>query len=74
MKFTCDKHTILDEISIAQEIISSRNALSVLSNVFLEVNNNTLLIKATDLKVSFESKISISQNLKIFEEYSSKNL
>ena len=59
MKFTCDKHTILDEISIAQEIISSRNALSVLSNVFLEVNDNTLLIKATDLKVGFESKIPV---------------
>lgn len=59
MKFTCNKHSILDEISIAQEIISSRNALSVLSNVFLEADNNTLLIKATDLKVSFESRIPV---------------
>ena len=59
MKFTCDKQSILNEISIAQEIISSRNALSVLSNVFLEVDNNSLTVKATDLKVSFESKIPV---------------
>ena len=59
MKFTCDKNTILREISIAQDIISSRNALSILSNVLLEADNNTLTLKATDLKVGFETKIPV---------------
>ncbi len=59
MKFTCNKDLILKEISIAQEIISSRNSISILSNVLLEADNNTLTIKATDLKVGFETKIPV---------------
>ena len=35
MKFTCSRDDILKEISIAQEVISSKNSLSVLSNVLL---------------------------------------
>ncbi len=57
MKFTCEKNTIQKEISVAQEIISTRNALSILSNVLLVAENNTLTIKATDLKVGFETQI-----------------
>jgi DNA polymerase-3 subunit beta len=60
MKFICDKAVILKEITVAQEIISSRNALSILSNVLLAAENNTLIIKATDLKVGFETKIPIA--------------
>jgi len=60
MKFVCDKAVILKEISIAQEIISSRNALSILSNVMISAENNTLLIKATDLKVGFETRIPVT--------------
>ncbi len=59
MKFTCEKDALIKEISIAQEIISSKNALSILSNVLLEADNNSLSIKATDLKVSFETKIPV---------------
>jgi len=57
MKFICEKSVIVKEISIAQEIISSRNALSILSNVLLEAKDGSLIIKATDLKVGFETKI-----------------
>ncbi|HAX18030.1 MAG TPA: DNA polymerase III subunit beta, partial [Actinobacteria bacterium] len=60
MKFTCSKNAILNEISIAQDIISSRNALSILSNVLIEADNNALTIKATDLKVGFETKIPVA--------------
>ena len=59
MKFTCEKNNLTKEISIAQEIISSKNALSILSNVLLEADNNTLTIKATDLKVGFETSIPV---------------
>jgi len=61
MKFTCSRDLILKEISVAQEIISSRNSLSILSNVLLSVSDNTLLIRATDLKVSFETKIPVDE-------------
>lgn len=59
MKFSCEKELILKEINIAQEIISSRNILSVLSNVLLETSGNTLKIKASDVKVSYESNIEV---------------
>jgi DNA polymerase III subunit beta len=59
MKFTCERDVILREISTAQEIISSRNALSILSNVLLDADNNELTIRATDLKVGFETKLPV---------------
>jgi DNA polymerase-3 subunit beta len=59
MKFTCERDVMLKEISIAQEIISSRNALSILSNVMLSAEENELMIRATDLKVGFETRIPV---------------
>jgi DNA polymerase-3 subunit beta len=59
MKFTCDRDVLIKEITTAQEVISSRNALSILSNVLLHNEDNTLTIRATDLKVSFETKLPV---------------
>ena len=59
MKFTFDKDAMIREIAIAQEIISTKNAGSILSNVLLVAQNNTLSIKATDIKVNFETKIPV---------------
>ncbi|MEW5817362.1 MAG: DNA polymerase III subunit beta [Spirochaetota bacterium] len=59
MKFSCEKNPILKEIATAQDIISSRNVLSILSNVLLDVKESNLIIKATDLKVGFETKIPV---------------
>ncbi len=59
MKFTCERDVILKEITIAHEIISSRNALSILSNVLIHAENKELTIRATDLKVGFETTIPV---------------
>jgi DNA polymerase-3 subunit beta len=59
MKFTCDKNTFSREISFAQEIIASKNALSIMSNVLLVASEGSLSIKATDIKVSFETLIPV---------------
>ena len=59
MKFTCERDKILKEITIAHDIISSKNIISILSNVYLEAVDNKLIIKATDLKVSLESEIPV---------------
>ncbi|HZK19396.1 MAG TPA: DNA polymerase III subunit beta [Treponemataceae bacterium] len=59
MKFLFDKDVMYKEIAIAQEVIATKNALSILSNVLLIAENNTLTIKATDIKVNFETKIPI---------------
>src|SRR5208282_2322417 len=59
MKFTCSRDDILKEVSIAQEVISSRNSLSVLSNVLLTVAKGELKLQATDLKVGFETSLPV---------------
>ncbi|GAB6391852.1 MAG: DNA polymerase III, beta subunit [Treponematales bacterium] len=59
MKFTCEKSVLLKEVAIANEIIASRNAASVLSKMYLEAANDALVIKATDMKVNFETKVPV---------------
>jgi len=59
MKFTCEKNAFAREISFAQEIIASKNALSIMSNVLLVASEGSLSIKATDIKVSFETVIPV---------------
>ena len=60
MKFTCERSVLLKEIAIAQEIIASKNAISILSNIYLEAENDTLIIKSTDIKVNFETKVPVT--------------
>ena len=59
MKFTCDRSVLLKEIAIANEIISSKNAISILSNIFMEAKDGFLTIKATDMKVNFETRVPV---------------
>ncbi|MDR2177404.1 MAG: DNA polymerase III subunit beta [Treponema sp.] len=60
MKFTCERSMLQKEISIAQEIISSKNVVSILSNIYLKTEKDTLFIKATDNKVNFETQIPVT--------------
>ena len=59
MKFIFDRDSLLKEIVIAQEIIANKNVASILSNVLLIADNNSLTIKATDMKINFETKIPV---------------
>lgn len=63
MKFTSERNVLLKEVTIAQEIISVKNAMSILSNVLLEVQDGFLTIKATDLKVAFETRVPVSSSV-----------
>jgi len=60
MKFICERNILLKEISMAQEIIASKNVISILSNIYLEAKNDSLIVKATDLKVNFETKVPVT--------------
>ena len=59
MKFTCDRSILVKELSIANEVISTKNVISILSNVYLEATKGELIIKATDLKVNLETRIPV---------------
>jgi DNA polymerase-3 subunit beta len=50
---------LLKEITIAQEIILSKNAISILSNIYLAAQDGALVIKSTDVKVNFETKVPV---------------
>ena len=60
MRFICERTILLKEINIAQEIIASKSVISILSNIYLEAGDDELIIKATDLKVHFETKIPVT--------------
>ena len=59
MKFTCERSVLLKEIAIANEIIASKNAISILSNILIEAKEGELTVKATDKKVNFETKVPV---------------
>jgi len=60
MRFTFERSILLKEIAIANEIIASKNAISILSNIYLETKEGSLIIKATDRSVNFETKVPVT--------------
>jgi DNA polymerase-3 subunit beta len=60
MKFICERNILLKEVSMAQEIITSKNVISILSNIYLEAGNDSLIIRATDMRVHFETKLPVT--------------
>ena len=64
MKFTIDRDVMLRETAHALEIISTRNTISVLSNVLLSVDNNNLTLRASDLKVNYQARVAVEMERK----------
>jgi DNA polymerase III subunit beta len=60
VKFTVERDAIMREVQVAQEIIASRSNMSILSNVLLQAQDGTLTVRATDLKVSFETSLPVT--------------
>lgn len=59
MKFTFDRDAMIKEISVAQEIITNKSPVSILSNILVIAENNNLTIKATDSTVKFTTIIPV---------------
>jgi len=59
MKFVFDKETLVNEITVAQKIIATKNAATVFSSVYLEAGDNVLIIKAAGLSGTFQTKIPV---------------
>ncbi|MDR0550679.1 MAG: DNA polymerase III subunit beta [Spirochaetaceae bacterium] len=60
MKFTCEKSIMIKEIAIANEIISSKNAISILSYIHLNAADGKLYIKSTDITLNFETNLPVT--------------
>ena len=59
MKFTFDRDAMIKEISIAQEIITNKSPISILSNILVIAEKNSLVIKATDSTVKFTTTVPV---------------
>lgn len=62
MKCKCNTKELVDQLKYAYNFISQRNLMSLLSNIYLEVKDNKLIIKATDKSVGFISKIDVEES------------
>lgn len=59
MKFVFDRDAMIKEIAIAQEIITNKSPVSILSNILVIAENGTLIIKATDSTVKFTTNVPV---------------
>ena len=59
MKFTFERDAMIKEIAIAQEVITTKSPLSILSNILLIAKNNELIIKATDSTLKFTTIVPV---------------
>jgi DNA polymerase-3 subunit beta len=60
MKFSCEKKALVKEIAVAMDIIASKSIISILSNVYLEAEDTTLKIRATDVKVNLSTFLPVT--------------
>src|SRR3989344_441554 len=54
MKFNTKKEQLLNAVSLTSSLATTRSTLPILQNIFLEVKNNQLLVKSTDLDQTLE--------------------
>jgi DNA polymerase-3 subunit beta len=60
MRFNCERSVLLREIALANEFIGSKASISILSNIMLIADKDSLTIRSTDTKVYFETKVPVS--------------
>ena len=57
MKFTVEKNIIFKSLSHAQSIVEKKNTLPILSNILLEVRENSLILSSTDMDISITERL-----------------
>ena len=57
MKFIVTKPVIFKTLSHLQSIVNKKNTLPILSNILIEVENNSLTLSSTDMDISIKETI-----------------
>ena len=57
MQITCSKESFLKVLTVAENVISIKNSISILSNVLIEAKNNKLKISACETKLNLIAEI-----------------
>lgn len=60
MKFSCNQQTLAKALNTVSKAVSARTTLPILKGILLEVNDDELIMTATDLDLSIEKKIQVS--------------
>lgn len=60
MKFSCNQQTLAKALNTVSKAVSTRTTLPILKGILLEVNDDELIMTATDLDLSIEKKIQVS--------------
>lgn len=58
IKLNVKRTELLEALSYAQNFIDKKTTMSILKNIILYTNNGNLIIEATDLEISYQTKIS----------------
>jgi DNA polymerase III subunit beta len=60
LKFSVKKSDFLNPLSNIQTIIDKKTTMTIINNVFIYTDENHLFVEATDLEISYKSKIPCS--------------
>ena len=60
MKFIVEKEVLLSAIQAVQNVISSKGALPILSNILMEIQGDNLRLTATDLDIGISCVIPVN--------------
>jgi len=59
MKFSCQSDQLQKAVNLVEKAISNRTSLPVMENIYLQLENNKLLLRGNDLEVGIEYSIAV---------------
>lgn len=62
MKFNVASKTLYGFVSAVSKVINSKNALTVLNNILFTLNDNRLVVRASDVENSLEATLEVSDS------------
>ncbi len=65
MKFTIQRETLIKPLQMVSGVVERRQTLPILSNIFMKVSDNLLLMTATDLEVEMSIEITLPDQKKL---------
>ena len=60
MKFSCPQQTLAKALNVVSKAITNRTTIPILKGILLETENDQLILTASDLELSIETKIDVT--------------
>ena len=60
MKFICSQPALSKALNIVSKAVSTRTTIPILKGILLTVKNNELILTASDLELSIETRMEVS--------------